>query len=148
RAQIEPRLRIGDCVAEGFNRKCRGIHDLCAHDGQIGDIAALNVEEKRSFLAQRSAHVYAELSRIVPRRFCSLRQIFKGVPRVKSRRISRKKKLSVELVRAGLSQDFDSPVTQLVIFRRERILIDANLSNRSLRRKLPCRESIDIYLAS
>ena len=58
------------------------------------------------------------------------------------------KELSVILIRAGLGEDFDSAVTQLVILRGKRILVDANLTNGRLGRKLPAGESVDVDLAA
>src|SRR5271169_523197 len=113
RTQIESRLRIGNCVAERFDRKGRWIHDCRAYNGQIGDVPPLNIEEKGGLLAERSAYVGAELRCIVAGWLCSFRQIFKRVPRVESRGIPRKKELAVILVRARLGQNLDPAVTQL-----------------------------------
>ena len=52
----------------------------------------------------------------------------------------------MKLVGAWLGEDFDSSVTELVVFGGKRILIDANLANRRLGRKLSGCESIDIKL--
>src|SRR5271157_1460551 len=52
------------------------------------------------------------------------------------------------LVRARLSENLDSSVAQFVVFGRKRILIDADLANRRLRRKLAAGESVDVDLAA
>ena len=54
----------------------------------------------------------------------------------------------MEFVGAGLGEDFDPSVAQLVVFRGERILVDANLADRRLRRKLARGESVDVDLAA
>ena len=54
----------------------------------------------------------------------------------------------MKLVGPRLRQDFDPPVTELVVFRRKRILVDANLADGSFRRQLPGREAVDINLSA
>src|ERR1019366_6288092 len=68
------------------------------------------------------------------------------IARVHSRTVSLDRELSVKLIRAGLGEDFDSSVAQLVVFGGKRILVDANLANRFFRRKLSGRKSIDVNL--
>src|ERR1019366_8748347 len=46
------------------------------------------------------------------------------------------------LVGARLGEDLDLAVTQLVVLRRKRVLVDANLADGLLRRKLPAAEAV------
>jgi len=62
--------------------------------------------------------------------------------------VALRQKLPVQFIRAWLGQNFDASVTQLVELRREGILIDANLANGGLRRKLPARKSINVNLSA
>jgi hypothetical protein len=55
-------------------------------------------------------------------------------------------KHAMELVGAGLGEDFDAPVAQLVVLRRKGILVDADFADRRFWRKLAAGESIDIDL--
>ncbi len=52
------------------------------------------------------------------------------------------------LVGTRLGEDLDAAIAQLVVFRREGILIDANLTNRRLGRNLAAGETIDVNLAA
>jgi hypothetical protein len=54
----------------------------------------------------------------------------------------------VEFLRTGLGEDLDPAEAQLVELRRERILVDANLADRFLGRKLAATESVDENLAA
>src|SRR5579862_8431580 len=56
--------------------------------------------------------------------------------------------LPVKFVGTGLGEDFDAAIAERVILRGERILIDANFANGSLRWNLSASESIDIDLAA
>ncbi len=49
----------------------------------------------------------------------------------------------MKFVCAWLGEDFDAAITQLVVFRRKRILVDANLANGIFRRQLASAESIN-----
>src|SRR5271154_634722 len=51
-----------------------------------------------------------------------------------------------KLVRTRLGKDLDPSIANPVELRRKRILIDADLANRRLRRKLPSLETININL--
>ena len=52
----------------------------------------------------------------------------------------------MELVGAGLGEDFDAPVAQLVVLRRKWVLVDADFADRRFWRKLAAGKSIDIDL--
>ena len=49
----------------------------------------------------------------------------------------------MERAAAWFSKDLDSAKTELVVFWRKRILIDADFANRVFRRKLAPAESVD-----
>src|SRR4029077_20359218 len=69
-----------------------------------------------------------------------------GIGRIESRVVPADEELPVEFIGAGFGEDFDPAVAQLVEFGRERVLVDANLANRRLWRKLPGSESVNIEL--
>src|SRR5438046_5106696 len=95
--------------------------------------------------AQRTAEISVVLRRIVARRrSAALERVF----RVERRGVAHHPELSVELVRSRPGQNLYAPVAQFVVLRRERVLIDANLANRSLRRELSCGKSININLSA
>ena len=50
------------------------------------------------------------------------------------------------LVGSWLGEDFDAAVTQLVVFGRKRILIDADLADGRFRRELTGRETVNVHL--
>src|SRR5258708_5399697 len=52
------------------------------------------------------------------------------------------------LVRPRLGENFNAAIAELVIFRRKRILVDANFANRSFGRERATGEAVNIYLAS
>src|SRR5712692_94506 len=81
-AQVGAPLGMGDGIAEGKNRKGNGIDNLRANDGEVIDVAPLDVEEKRSFLAQRAAKVRAVLRGLVARRIRAGGQAFERAARV------------------------------------------------------------------
>src|SRR5579862_646747 len=58
------------------------------------------------------------------------------------------KNLAVEFVGARLGEDFNSSITESVVLRRKRILVDANFANRRLGWNLTAGETIDINLSA
>src|SRR5260370_29289791 len=52
------------------------------------------------------------------------------------------------LVRAGLGEDLDASVAQLVVLGGERVLIDAHFANRFLGREPPAGEAVDVNLSA
>ena len=143
-AHLSACVRIGKRAGELRDLKRGGIHNRRVHHGKIVEIPSLDVGEKGNPLAQRSPEISLVVLRIVARRCCTTRE---RVSRVEGRGIAHDHDLSVQSVRSRLGQDFYAAVPQFVVFRRERILIDANLANRGFRRKLPCGESINIDLS-
>src|SRR5882672_9315696 len=99
---------------------------------------ALDVEEERAALVDRSAEIASVLLQQKRRLLLRVRitRIPEGVPEVVEAR-------SVKLVGPRLGEDFDSAVAELVEFRRKRILVDADLANGLLGRKLASAESVD-----
>ncbi len=79
---------------------------------------------------------------------CPGGQILKGIAGVERRRGSGEEGLAVEFVRPRLGENLDSSMTKFVVFRRKRILIDANLTNGRFRGECAGRETIDVNLAA
>ena len=52
----------------------------------------------------------------------------------------------VQLVGAGLREDFDTPMPQPVVFRRKRVLVDSDFTDGLFRRQGAGREPIDVNL--
>ena len=55
---------------------------------------------------------------------------------------------AVQLVGAGLGEDFNAPVAKLVVLRREGVLVDADFADGRLWRELSAREAVDIDLSA
>src|SRR5207244_6559623 len=98
------------------------------------EIPSLDVGEKGNPLAQRSPEISLVVLRIVARRGCTTRE---RVSRVEGRGIAHDHDLSVQSVRSRLGQDFYAAVPPFVLFRRERNLNDANVTNHAFGRELP-----------
>ncbi len=73
---------------------------------------------------------------------------FERVPRVKRRTIPGHKKLAVKLVGARLGENFDPSVTDFVVLRGKRILIDADFADGSFGRERPGRKAVYVNLAA
>ena len=68
------------------------------------------------------------------------------VTRVEIGRVAIHHELSMQLICARLCKDLDTSITQLIVFRRKRILVQPDFANRSLGRQLPGREPINVHL--
>src|ERR1700694_1573492 len=116
---IEPRAEVRSLPRVGNGLDQRGLRQRWVEDEGIDrckfvDVAAFEVEEKRSLLAQRAANVSIVLSGIIGRlRSCE------RIPRTKSRIIAQHKELPVIFIRSGLGEDFDAAITESVVLRRE-----------------------------
>ncbi len=108
-------------------------------DVQSLDVPLLNIEEEGRFLVDGAADVPAELFGMIARRRGIRRQNFKGIARIEGGVIPADHDLPVELVRAGLGEDFDAAVAQAVVLRGKRILVDANFADGGFRGKLARR---------
>ena len=122
--------RVGDGLVSVGDRS--GIDRI--DRGQFVDVAPIDVDEERGFLVDRTADIPAELRRVVRRLRAG-----EGVGSVEGRIVSIRHDLTVELIRAGFGEDFDAAITEVVVFGRKRILVDANFANGGLRRKLAGR---------
>ncbi len=120
-----------------------GVEDQGIDGSKIIDIAPLDIKEERSLLAQRAADVSVVLGRIVTRL-----RTGEGIGGVERRIVSLDEKLAVIFVGAGLGKDFNAAIAQLVVFRREWILIDPDLANGRLGRKLPGGEAVNVHLSA
>ena len=149
RAEVVPGAGVGYNLGElGNDLKCDGIYKRGVHDMQVNDIATFDVERERGAFAQRSADISTVLCRMIAGRRCPKGQISKRVSGVKCRRGSRKESLAVKLLRAGLGENFDSSVSELVVLRRKRILINADFANGSLGREGPGGKAVYIDLTA
>src|SRR5262245_58256491 len=69
----------------------------------------------------------------------------KRIPGVQIRIVEQKKPATVKFVCAGFSEYFDAAKAYLIVFGREWILVDEDLSNSLFcRQSLACREAINI----
>ena len=73
-------------------------------------------------------------------------RVVNGLPVLNASSLPCDEEPPVQFVRAGLGQNLDAPVAQVVEFGGKGILVDANLANRRLGRQLAAGESIDINL--
>src|SRR5579863_3831543 len=99
----------------------------------------------------RERHSLSDRSRQIPPGLAEKKRCFLGgirisrIPEVVAEIIEGR---AVKLVRSGLGEDLDPTVAQRVIFRRKRVGVDANLTNRLLGRKLACCKAVNEKLSS
>ena len=86
RAQIHAHAWISYRIAEISDIKSR-IENFCADNGEVVDIPALEIKEKRRLLGQWAANASAELRGLVTRRLHAWRSHFERVARIESRGI-------------------------------------------------------------
>src|SRR5690242_6894412 len=55
---------------------------------------------------------------------------------------------AMEFVRSGFREDFDARVSKLVVFRRKRIGVDANLADCRFGRQLSGGETVNVHLSA
>ena len=106
-------------------------------DGTVVHHVALRIDGEGRFLRQRPAGVAFELiqqeGRLVGRiRVARIPEIVGEIPL----------RGAAILVGTGLGKDLDFAVAQLVVFGRKRVLVDANLADRFLRRELAAAEAV------
>src|SRR5712691_1487685 len=87
----------------------------------------------------------AVLGRVIAR---LLSRALERVARIEGVRVAAHENLAGQLVSSGFCQDFDPAIAQFVVFRGKRILIDANLADRSFGGKVSSRESVNVNLAA
>ena len=112
-------------VENSGDGNARRSESAAQYDGSVMDVPALGVDEIRSLLVQRPTdlgieHLRAEI-RLRGR---------KGIERVKERVVVVVEKLSVHLVCARLGEHLDATISQTIVLRRKRILVDAYLADR------------------
>src|SRR6267378_6423669 len=135
--------RVGNAFVERNDAgQVRRQHDG-VHDGNFVDVAPLKIEEERCLLVNRPAYVAVVDGRIVGRLLAD-----EWVAGIECRTVALYGNLSVVLVGAGFGEDLDTAISKFVVFRRERILINSDLTNRRLGRKLSSRKSVNVDLAS
>src|SRR6185437_10148282 len=96
-------------------------------------------------LLQRAAQAAAILTLLVGRALA--RADREGIARVQTLVLKICVETAAQLVCSGASQDVD-PARRLIVFRRERILLNADLANRFLRRHVSTGEAIDENLST
>ena len=72
----------------------------------------------------------------------------KGVARIEGGVISGGEKLAMKFVRARLGQDLDPPITQRIVLRGKRILVDANFADGRFGRQFTASKSVNVDLAA
>src|SRR5580698_8699997 len=130
-------------VANGSGENAAAIGIGGVDDGKFVDVAAIEIEKDRRLLAQRAADISVELCGVV-----GWFDSGEWIGRVEGGIVTVSEELSMKFVGAGLGEDFDAAVAELVVFGGERVLVDANLADRRLRRELAGGESVDIHLAA
>src|ERR1700683_4196043 len=121
------------------------IESLSINGREVVNISPLGADKKGRVLYpfDRAPNTSVELDSVI---------IWLGagerIGRIERRIVSADLKLAMVTVGARLGEDFNAAITKLVVFRRERILINANLANRRLGRKLTGSEAVDVELAA
>ena len=143
RAEVGSLVRIGNCLDERGLGQGR-IENGREHRSQVVDVPPIKVEEEGRALSDWPSNVSVVLRCIVCRFVGSGEQI----RRVKGRIIAQHKELAVIFVGSRLGEDFYAAIAEFVVFGRKRVLVDTDLANRGLRRKLTRSEPVDIHLAA
>src|SRR5579864_6324999 len=112
--------------------------------GKFVNVAPGRVDEERCFLADRPTEVAVKNVGVV----AGLGREHEGIAGVEDRVAVVEEKLAMILVAARLGEYLNAAVAELVILRGKRVLVDANLANRRLRRKRAASESIDVNLTA
>src|SRR5208337_2882467 len=141
--EVHPHLGIEHGLAEWNLLAQIRTENEGTHDVRVGDVPAKYIEEKRCALVDGAADVSIVELRMIAGLFGG-----EGVPRVEVRGIPIHEDLAVVLAHSGLGGDLDAAIAELVVFRREGILVDPDLENRGLGRELAASEAVNIDLAS
>ena len=122
-ADVEARLRIGDGhgVVVGV---AGGVEQLGVDDGVGLVVAAEDAAEPRTSFVKRAASVSHEKSRVVRGLAGD-----EGVERIECGVVAAHHERAVQFVGAGLGEDLNAPVAELVVLRREGILVDADFAD-------------------
>ena len=134
--------RFEDRIKGIFGQRI-GIEREGVDDVPVMDIAFVDIHEKRRFLAERAAQVSAVFAQQEWRFLLRVR-----IARVEDVVAEIEIRGAVILVGARLGENLDSPVAELVEFRREGVLVDADLANGIFRGQRPAGETIDVDLSS
>src|SRR5262245_3581145 len=105
----------------------------------------IDVEKEGGLFAERAADVAVIEDGVVAGLFSGTEE---RIPRVESVAVAVNHELSVEFVGAGLGEDFDAAVAELVVLRGKRILIDADFTDGRLRGKLARGEAVNVDLSA
>src|SRR5215213_1350860 len=123
--------------------QCHWIEHYGIYDRAVIDIVPANIEKIRRSLLNWSSDAPAIF--VQQERCFALRIGVSGIPELMGEvEISGTGKFA----RAGLSQNLDATESESFVFRREWILVDSNLANRSFGWKLATAETIDKKLST
>src|SRR5579884_658219 len=134
---------MGNNLGEGGGLKI-SVENLRIYDGKIVDVAVVYIEIVRSAFVERTAKIAVQKDGVIGGLFGVAG---KRVAGVESGSIAVDEELAVDPVGAGLGEDFDAAIAQVVVFRGERVLVDANLANGGFRRKLAAGEAVNVDLS-
>src|ERR1700734_301741 len=107
-------------------------------------IARQDAEEVGAILCKRSAYATPYVVGVI-RWLCTRQQ---RIARVKRRVVSPGTDFAVQLACPWFGENLDTSVTKAIKLRGERILVDANLADGRLGRKLTSAEPVNVDLAS
>src|SRR5579859_472484 len=139
RAHADTTLWHAENIRERIADERSGIERNGIDDGAVIHRVAADVQKKRRTLVDGPAQVAAILLKH-ERGFLRGVRIAR-VPDIVGEIVEAR---TVKLVRARLGENLDAAVAELVVFGRERILVDADLADGILGGKLAAAEAIDI----
>src|SRR5882724_2966332 len=144
RVDSETALSRPKHISEGIDdRQCLWIERDCVDDRAVVDLIAPHIEKERGAFVNSAAHTAAIFLQ-KKRRFLKRVRVARVPKLISEVEVDR----ALELICSGLRENLDSAKTELVVFRSERILVDANFANRFLRRKLAAAKTINENLTS
>src|SRR6185312_482775 len=133
-------------VAQRSRRSRRSKKAGRIDDRVLLNAAARSADAERRVLRQRAGHVAEHEEGVVAGMLTAATE--ERVGGVERFGVALGAERAVELVGAGLGEDLDAAVTELVVLRRERVLVDADFADRRLGRKLAAGEAVDVNLSA
>ena len=138
-------MRVGEVARSLSCRDC----EVCEVDGEVGVdlhvvvVAVFSADVEGCVLAERPIHGAVELESIV-----GLNVWIEGTAGVEDFVVVLSEERAVELVSAGLGEDFNAAVADVIELGGEGILIDANFADGRFRRELAAGETVDVDLTA